>query len=75
MEKLLVSMDFKCTEDFKILVTSLANDLNMDRSQFLRLAVEAEVQRHRAMYEALHSTFANERTLETVRDSSVKESL
>ena len=75
MEKLLVSMDFKCTEDFKALVTSLANDLNMDRSQFLRLAVEAEVQRHRAMYEALHSTFSNERTTVTVGDSSVDKAL
>jgi len=59
MDKLLTSMDFKCTDEFKALVTTLSNELNMDRSVFIRHAVELEVQRHRAMYEALHSTFGS----------------
>lgn len=59
MEKKLTTIEFRCSEEFKAQVDSLASSLDMDRSELVRAAVEAEVQRHRAMYEGLHKVFAS----------------
>lgn len=59
MEKMLTNVDFRCTDEFKRLVTELADGLGMDRSEFVRMAVEKEVERNRALFESLHRAFAS----------------
>jgi predicted transcriptional regulator len=59
MEKKLSSIEFRCDLDLRDQVDSLSLSLDTTRSEFVRVAVEREVSRHRAMYESLHTVFAS----------------
>lgn len=48
---------FKCSPELKALIASIALMENMDASEFVRLAIEAEIEKRRVMYEALHVVF------------------
>ena len=72
-DKKISALEFRCDLDFKEQVDALANSLDMDRSEFLRAAVEKEVSRHRQMYESLHKAFGSES--ESVSDSVGRKTL
>jgi hypothetical protein len=67
-DKLLDSISFKCSPEFKRLLVQVAMAKNMDASDFVRCAIEAEIEKERAAYEALHAIFgsANETTEDLV---------
>ncbi|MCX7825639.1 MAG: hypothetical protein N2689_08770 [Verrucomicrobiae bacterium] len=60
-EKLLDAFTFKCTSGFKHLVAGVAMAKGMDASEFVRLAVEREINESRSLYEALHKVFGQTR--------------
>ncbi len=59
MDKLLDAMTFKCTGDFKKRVAELSMLDGIDASEFVRQAVEREIEHRRSMYEALHTVFGS----------------
>lgn len=64
VEKKLTSIEFRCSEELKAQVDALASSLDIDRSEFVRAAVESEIECRRAQYEALHKAFSSTREVE-----------
>ncbi len=56
-EKMIDAFAFKCSPELKAKIASIAIMENMDASEFVRLAIEAEIEKRRVMYEALHVVF------------------
>jgi predicted DNA-binding protein len=57
MDKLLDAFTFKCTVDLKQRLAAVAIADGLDASEFVRMAVEREIESRRAYYEALHNVF------------------
>ena len=51
------SFAFKCSPELKARIAGVAMAENIDASEFVRLAIEAEIEKRRSMYEALHNVF------------------
>ncbi len=58
-EKLIDAYTFKCTHEFKVVMAAVAAAEHMETSDFVRRAVEKEIERLKAMYQALHIAFRN----------------
>lgn len=58
-EKLLDAFSVKCTTEFKSLIAMVAAAEGIDASEFVRQAVEKEIDKRRTMYEAWHAAFGN----------------
>ena len=59
MGKKLTSIEFRCEVEFRAQVDALASSLNIDRSEFVRSAVAAEVKRQYLMWASLHAVFGD----------------
>lgn len=61
IEKLTDAITFKCSPEFKDLVTRLAVSEDMDVSEFIRKAIEHQVEERRERYLNLAQIFCNTR--------------
>lgn len=56
-DKKIDAFTVKCSPEFKSLLYRIAEADGMEATEFVRVAVQNEIERRRSMYEALHSVF------------------